>query len=180
MLYSDNPKIIGLNIGSSEKNKTKRWPIQNFYKLAEKSQIDNPEWKFVVLAGPKDQDVYSELSKMYSNAPLDNIIFSGNNNSISQFISLVNKIPIVVFADTFGMHTAIALRKNVISLHGPQPEQEIYLYNQGEKVHLSLECAPCFALRIDKCVNTQRLQCMKSMDIGLVLEALKNETKIIN
>lgn len=177
LLKDDHPKIVGLNIGSSEKNKAKRWPIQNFYELAKQFKMENPDWKFVVLADPEDQDIYEELKNIQANAPLENMVFSGNNNSISQFISLVNKIPIVVSADTFGMHTAIALQKNVISLHGPQPEQEIYLYNQGQKIHLNLECAPCFAPKIERCMNTQRLQCMRELNVNLVQEALKNEVK---
>ncbi len=177
LVSGDNPKIIGLNIGSSEKNKAKRWPIENFYKLAQKLQKEDPEWKCIVLAGPEEQEIYDELNNLYSNAPLNNLVFSGNNNSLGQFISLVGKIPIVVSADTFGMHAAIALRKNVVSLHGPQPEQEIYLYNDGKKVHLDLECAPCFASKIDRCVNTQRLQCMRDISVDSVYTAIKGEIK---
>lgn len=177
LLTEDYPKIIGLNIGSSEKNKAKRWPLQNFYNLAKKFEKEKSKWSFVVLAGPEDKNIYGELNKINNNQPLTNLYFSGYNNSISKFISLVNKMPIVVSADTFGMHTAIALQKNVVALLGPQPEQEIYLYNRGQKVHLNLKCAPCFAPKIEKCVNTQRLQCMKKIDVNLVEEALKNEIK---
>lgn len=173
----EHPKIIGLNIGSSLKNNAKRWPIEQFYRLAEASQGEGSEWVFVILAGPDDKDAYEELYKMHCVRPLRNLYFSGYNNSISQFISLVNNIPIIVSADTFGMHTAIALRKNVIALHGPQPEQEIYLYDRGQKVHLNLACAPCFAPKSDRCFNTQRLQCMREIDVHTVHKAIKNEIK---
>jgi ADP-heptose:LPS heptosyltransferase len=175
LLKEDHPEIIGLNIGSSLKNSAKRWPIENFYRLAEKFQKDNSDWTFLVLAGPEDKEIYEELIRINSNKPLKNLVFSGHNNSISQFISLVNIVPIVVSADTFGMHTAIALRKNVVSLHGPQSEQEVYLYNKGQKVLLNLECSPCFSPKIEKCINSQRLQCMRKIDINLVEEALKSE-----
>lgn len=177
LLKEDNPKIIGFNIGSSKKGKVKRWPIENFYKLAEKVQVENPDWKMLVLAGPEDVDVYDELSRLQAIKPINNLIFSGNNNSVSEFISLVDKTPIIISADTFGMHVAIALRKNVISLHGPQPEQEVSLYNNGKKIHLNLDCQPCFASKIDNCINTQRVQCMTGLKVESVQEALRNEIK---
>jgi len=175
LLKSDLPKIVGLNIGSSLRHDAKRWPVENFYQIAKNWSKENSNWSFVVLSGPDDKDAYSRLEKMQNNHSLPNLTFLGTNNTISQFISLVNKIPAVISADTFGMHVAIALGKNVISLHGPQPEQEIYLYNKGAKVHLNIDCQPCFAPKIDNCINSQRLQCMREMNIESVNGALKNE-----
>lgn len=174
-LKGDHPKIIGLNIGSSQKHKAKRWPIENFYFLAKQIQLNHPDWNFVVLAGPEDIDAHEEFVQMQNSKPVPGLIFPGHDNKISQFVSLVNKMPIVVSGDTFGMHAAIGLRKNVISLHGPMPQQEVYLYNKGTKVHLNLECAPCFSSRIDNCINSQRLQCMKEINIEVVKNALENE-----
>lgn len=173
----DKPKIIGLNIGSSQRHDAKRWPVKNFFALAQEFQINNPDWKLAILAGSEERDLYRQLEKIQNEKPLKNIILTGYKNSISQFISLVNKIPIIVSADTFGMHVAIGLGKNVVSLSGPQPYQEVYLYNKGTKVHLNLECAPCFASKIDGCVNSQRLQCVRSIDVKTVKAALKNEMR---
>lgn len=173
----DNPKIIGLNIGSSRRHDAKRWPVENFFTLAQEFQRNYPDWKLAILAGPEEKDLYKKLEKMQSEMSLKNIIFTGYKNSISQFISLMNNIPIIVSADTFGMHAAIGLGKNVVSLHGPQPQQEVYLYGKGTKVHLNMECAPCFASKIDKCVNSQRLQCMRSIDVQTVKAALENEIR---
>ncbi|MFH1183222.1 MAG: glycosyltransferase family 9 protein [Candidatus Moraniibacteriota bacterium] len=163
-----NPKFVGLNIGSSLKQRAKRWPVENFYQLAHSFQKEYPEWQFIVLAGPEDRDVYSVIRERRT---IQNLHFLGWNNPMSKFISLVNKISIVVSADTFGMHLAIGLGKRVISLHGPQPDREIFLYGRGKKIKISLECSPCFNYRNPLC----SLECMSGITVQTVKKVLEKE-----
>ncbi len=168
-------RLIGLNIGSSQKHDAKRWPPEYFYQLAKLCQEYHPEWKLLVLAGPEDADAYDVISGLNQSEQLGNLIFTGYGNTMSQFISLVNCISIVVSADTFGLHVALGLGKKAISLWGPQPENETYAYGCEKKVSLNLGCAPCFAGHLEKCTNPDSLQCMRGISALTVYQALEGE-----
>lgn len=159
--------VIGLNIGSSVRQKKKRWPIERFFLLVKTLDIEQSNLKFIVLAGPDDVDVYNELLLLERRDPLKNLFFTGYSNSISQFISLVNQIPLVVSCDTFGLHVAIALNKKVISLNGPQPIKETEVYGLGEKIGTNLECSPCFLAKKECSAH-----CMQ-IDVDRVFEAVE-------
>jgi len=82
--------LIGLNIGSSLRHSAKRWPPQYFYELAELCLEHHPEWKLAILAGPEDVDDHKTIADL-NNQRLSNLIFTDHDNTVSQFISLVNK-----------------------------------------------------------------------------------------
>lgn len=167
--------LVGLNIGSSQRHSAKRWPPERFYELANLCQASHPEWKLLILAGPEDADAYEAVVALNQNEPMDNLLFTGYDHTLSQFISLVNRIPVVVSADTFGLHVALGLGKRAISLWGPQPENETYGYGKETKMSLGLECAPCFAGRPEKCTNPNTLQCMRGISALMVYQSLERE-----
>ncbi len=167
--------LIGLNIGSSQRHSAKRWPPRYFYELAKLCQEHHPEWKLLVLAGLEDVDAYEVISGLNKIEPLGNLIFMGYGNTMSQFISLVDRIPLVISADTFGLHVALGLGKKAISLWGPQPENETYGYGRERKISLGLDCAPCFAGRTEKCTNPNTLQCMREIRVLMVYQILEQE-----
>lgn len=167
--------LIGFNIGSSLRHSAKRWPPQYFYELAKLCRERRPEWKLIVLAGPEDIDVYEIFAGLNQNGPLENCTFSGYGNTMSQFISLVNRIPIIVSADTFGLHVALGLGKKAVSLWGPQPKHETFHHGRGVKISLDLECAPCFAGTQERCLNPNALQCMQGISPEMVFDALTRE-----
>lgn len=167
--------LVGLNIGSSQHHSAKRWPPRYFYELAKLCQEYHPEWKLLVLAGLEDVDAYDIISGLNEAVPLGNLVFTGYGNTMSQFISLVDRIPLVISADTFGLHVALGLGKKAISLWGPQPENETYGYGRERKISLGLDCAPCFAGRPEKCTNPNTLQCMREISISMVYQILEQE-----
>ena len=166
--------LIGLNIGSSQRHSAKRWPPGYFYELAKLCQEHHPEWKLLVLTGLEDVDAYDAISSLNEAKPLGNLIFTGYGNTMSQFISLVDRIPLVISADTFGF-VALGFGKKTISLWGPQPENETYGYGRERKIRLGLDCAPCFAGRPEKCMNPNALQCMREISVLMVYQILEQE-----
>ncbi|MGK2849051.1 MAG: glycosyltransferase family 9 protein [Minisyncoccota bacterium] len=167
--------LVGLNIGSSQRHSAKRWPPRYFYELAKLCQEHHPEWKLLVLAGMEDTDAYEVIFGLNEAEPLSNIGFTGCGNTISQFISLIGRISLVISADTFGLHVALGLGKKAISPWGPQPENEIYGYDRERKISLGLDCAPCFAGRPEKCTNPNTLQCMMEISAPMIYQILEQE-----
>jgi len=105
---------------------------------------------------------------------LPNLRFAGCRYTMGQFIALVAQVDAVVSCDTFGLHLAVALRKPVVALSGPQPHNEIDLYGLGTVLHAALECAPCFAFQEDQCTAQQPLMCMSSLNVDAVYAELKS------
>lgn len=172
-------RVIGFNIGTSHKLRTKRWSPEHFHRLAQMVQEKYPEWKIVVLAGPEDISQYDSFSEINSLKSLNNLVFSGYNNPISKFISLVKQIPIIISADTFGMHVAIGLKRRVIALFGPQPFAEVELYDKGKKLKLDLNCMPCFKGEPEQCFNISHLACMQNLKPNYVFEELEKQIEVI-
>jgi heptosyltransferase-2 len=165
--------VVALNVGSSIRHKAKRWPPSRFYELAALCEEKHPDWKLLVVAGPEDIDAYGEIMGLHREEPLGNIAFLGCQNTISQFISLIRRISVMVSADTFGLHVALALDKPAVSLWGPQPKNETYSYGKELKVSLDLDCAPCFAGSPDQCASDRHLLCMDGIDAKSVLVVLE-------
>lgn len=167
--------LIGLNIGSSLRHSAKRWPAKYFYKLAKLCQKKFPKWKFLVLAGPEDINAYEIVANLNRDEPLDNLVFTGYQNTISQFISLVNFVSLLISADTFGLHVALGLGKKAISLWGPQSKTETYHYRKEKKITLGLNCSPCFLGQPEECSNPISLQCMNEISVHTIFDLLKRE-----
>lgn len=172
---TERRNLIGLNVGSSQRHNAKRWPPERFHELAKLCRASHPEWKFLILAGPEDVGAYEAVAALNQNESMDNLLFTGYDHTMSQFISLVNRISMVVSADTFGLHVALGLGKRAISLWGPQPKNETYGYGKEIKVSLGLECAPCFAGKPEKCTNPNTLQCMRGIGALMVYQSLERE-----
>lgn len=168
-------KVIGFNIGTSNKLRTKRWSPKHYHKLAQMVQEKHPDWKILILAGPEDITQYDAFSEINAHKPLNNLIFSGYGNTISRFISLVQQTSIVVSADTFGMHVAIGLEKIVVALFGPQPFAEVELYDRGKKLKLDLNCTPCFKGKPEQCFNVSHLACMQNLEPNYVFGVLEKQ-----
>jgi len=159
-------KIIGLNIGSSRKQRKKRWDIKRFMALINIIISNHPDWKIVILAGPEEVDLYEKVYFFCRENFFTNVIFPGCHNTIGQFIAIVNHVNLVVSCDTFGMHVAIALGKKVITLNGPQPIQETEIYGLGEKLKSQVFCSPCFLVQ-----NNCSGKCMK-INESIVYQAI--------
>jgi heptosyltransferase-2 len=168
-------KVIGFNIGTSNKLRTKRWSPKHYHKLAQMVQEKHPDWKILILAGPEDITQYDAFPEINAHKPLNNLIFSGYGNTISRFISLVQQTSIVVSADTFGMHVAIGLEKIVVALFGPQPFAEVELYDRGKKLKLDLNCTPCFKGKPEQCFNVSHLACMQNLEPNYVFGVLEKQ-----
>lgn len=181
--FSERTRFVGLNIGSSLKHNAKRWQPKKYYELAQKINSDDStnNVEFLILAGPEEAAAYEEIKKIHTELGLKSLHLLGREQSVSDFLSLIKQCDIVVSADTFGMHAAIGLDKRVISLHGPQPQQEILLSNDsGAKVYLNLECSPCFAGLNTDCKNKAYAKCMTSIKVGQVAEVLSKELHLLN
>ncbi|MBF0547837.1 MAG: glycosyltransferase family 9 protein [Candidatus Riflebacteria bacterium] len=153
---------IGLNVGSGEAFAGKKWPMENFVKLAQ--QLTNEGFVPVFLGGAKEKDLYEKL-KNEGKAPG---LFPGCEFSLREFMAIVSKLKAMVAGDTLAMHIGIALGVWQVTLFGSTTEREIEFYGKGEALVENIPCAPCY-----KRVCPTKEECMSKISVERVFEAIK-------
>ncbi len=153
---------IGLNTGCGPKYPKKKWTIDGFVQLARR--LTGEGAKVLLLGGPREIRRNQEIIRNLNSGIID----TGGNNSLEDFVSIVNCCDLVVSGDTVAMHIAIALKKKVIALFGPTCPEEIDLYNRGVKIISPIPCSPCY-----KKICKKKPTCMDLIPIGQVWDGIK-------
>lgn len=128
---SNKNKIIGINIGSS-----KRWPSKAWHPdciLEFSKRMSKEGYKILLLGGPEEQE---SLPILHRKLTKERIPAMTNNpeNTVQQFISLINMCNIIVTADSLALHIAIGLKKPAIALFFCTPPWEIEDYGIAKKI----------------------------------------------
>jgi len=149
-----NGPLIGFNLEAGARW-PKAWPKAHFLKLA---SILNKKLKTkVIIFRPPD----SVLDERF--AGLDFVVDSGVHADIRKFASLINIIDVLVSADTFALHVALAFGKKVVALFGPTSAREIDIFGNGEKIIAPLDCVGCYRNNCSKTPNRLESICPESV-----------------
>jgi heptosyltransferase-2 len=138
-------RIVGLNTGCGTVFATKRWTVEGFVELINELAPMSGV-RLALLGGPLEVE-FSRAIKEFAG---DCIIDSGCNNSMEEFLGLIECCDVVVSSDSLAMHLAIGRKKQVVALFGPTCHQEVDLFGRGEKIVTEFDCAPCYFTRCDK------------------------------
>ena len=97
---------------------------------------------------------------------------AGNGHNEQEFIAKVDQCDLVVTGDTLALHVAIARGVPLVTLFGPTCEQEIDLFELGEKIISPHDCVPCYRRTCEKSPN-----CMDVIPIDTVIAAVQRVLK---
>lgn len=148
---------------------TKRWPNENFARLAE-SLLDLGAT--VVFSGsPEDcGEIKKIMAIMEDNAQALNLAGQTGLKELAALFSLAN---LVITTDTGPMHLAAAVQVPLIALFGPTAPWRTGPYGNGHIIlRRNLPCSPCFQ---KKCPT---IECMNSLPVEEVLAAALKILKI--
>ena len=160
-------RIIGLNLGASDRIRCKRWPLERFRQLVELFRQREPGTRFLLLGGPGEAVA---MAGFMSWAEGQGDVFDGGaDNDLLDFLARVELCNGVVSADSFGMHAAIGLGVPVVALFGPTSVIEVDCYGRGTKISSGKDCSPCYRTACG------RNDCMASIEAGRVFAALRQE-----
>lgn len=161
--------LIGINPGASERWEFKKWRREGYIELFEKI---NSEFNCGILlyGGNEESDLLNELSSVNKN-----IINTGSNNSLREFISLMTLPDIFITGDTLALHIATALKKEILCLFGPTSFNEIEDYGIIDKIYPDMDCLVCYKMKCDFKPN-----CMEMITSDMVYSRLKNKIKKLN
>ena len=105
-------KLLGINIGSS-----KRWPSKAWHPdlvLEFSKRMSKEGYKILLLGGPEEQESLPMLHRKLSKERVP-AMTNNPENTLQQFLSLVNRCNILVTADSLALHIAIGLKKTSLS-----------------------------------------------------------------
>jgi heptosyltransferase-2 len=152
---------VGLNTGCGSVFRTKQWTSDGWAGLVEflreRSQVSN-----LLLGGEAERGLNRDIM-----ARSHGVTDTGCDNSLEQFLGVVNACDVVVSSDSLAMHIAVALGKSVVALFGSTSHTEVDLYDRGEKVVTEFACSPCYLKTCDKAPT-----CMEALASARVGEAV--------
>lgn len=76
-------EFIGLNVGTSDKGRLRRWPAERYAQLANQLAARNPDRSTIILSGPDDFEVVSVVRKALGNSP--NVAVAPSNLEVGTF-----------------------------------------------------------------------------------------------
>jgi len=116
-------KFIGIHMGSAP-----RWPSKVWSKSKLIEFVKKIEGNVILFAGPNEAKLQKELASEL------NVYVNNPNNSVREFISLVNLCDVMVVNDSLALHVSIALKKKAIALFFCTPPWEIEGYGRVKKI----------------------------------------------
>lgn len=158
--------VVGVNIGAGSRWPMKRWTLDGFIHLIEKLSIELNA-RVILLCGPEELEQNIKMKGALRTKGIG-VIDGGCDNTLRQFISLIDLCDLVVTGDTMAMHIAIGLEKKVVALFGPTSAAEIELYGHGVKVTPEMACLCCYKQKCDV-----RPNCMESIKADEVFDSVK-------
>jgi heptosyltransferase-2 len=174
-LYADNllktawvnnsQVLVGINIGSSPRWETKRWPLKKFAKLAD--MLAEKDIR-VVLTGSKDAaDAVKDFMEMSTAKPVNAV----GRTSITQLAALIKRCRIFLTGDSAPMHVASSMGNDFIALFGPtDPARHFEPNEKGIVIKKDLKCSPCYR---SKC---RRNTCMENISVEEVYKIIMRKT----
>jgi heptosyltransferase-2 len=156
-------KVIGLNTGCGAVFPTKQWPLENCVEFIGLLHRETSA-RVLLLGGVREREFNAAILEK---APRGSVTDTGTENTLEEFIGLIELCDVVVSADSLAMHLAIGRRKPVVALVGPTSAAEIEIYGRGGKIVSPAPCAPCYRTSCDKTPS-----CMSLISARQVLEAV--------
>jgi ADP-heptose:LPS heptosyltransferase len=154
--------VVGLNTGCSELYPYKRLPVEYQAELVDLLWQRHPEIGLMLLGGPEDVERNARIAAT-ARAP---VVETPCTEGLRRGLQYMELADVVVTGDSLGMHLAIGLRKWVLAWFGLTCEQEIDLFDRGEKVLAKVACRPCWRRGCEEPVK-----CFERVDLGELASA---------
>lgn len=148
----------------------KRWPAENFAKLADKC-IEKFSPKIIIMGDFKDEDACRAVQEKMSGAASQLC----GRTTLRQFAAILSGCNLVITNDGGPLHMAVAAGAKTVSLFGPVDEKVYGPYPDDPKRHRvikkQLDCRPCY--RRFKLRECQRRICLEEINPQEVIAAIE-------
>ncbi len=139
--------VVGLNTGCSDLFPYKKIPVVQQAEIVDRLHAEFPGVRVALLGGREDTERNREIARLARTG--DRVVRTPTDEGLRRGLLYTDLCDLVISGDTLGMHMAIALRKEVVAWFGISCEQEIDLFDRGEKLVAHVGCRPCWKKRCD-------------------------------
>ena len=161
---SGDDKLVVINPGGNWD--PKRWPQENFAKLAD-LMIKNLKVKVVISGAGKDV----KLARSIASSMEGEVAILSGKTTIKEMAALMKKADLVISGDTGPMHIAVSMKAPVLSLFGPTSKEITGPFGRGFYNVLCKDigcCVPCYNY------NCKDNRCMKAITPEEVFKEAKD------
>jgi ADP-heptose:LPS heptosyltransferase len=152
--------IVGFNTGCSELYPNKKMTVEQHVQLIDRLSTFAGV-RLLLLGGPEDTIRNAEIARRVGTKALNTPTTEGVRRGLC-YISLCD---LVISGDSFGMHAAIGLRKEIVVWFGVSSWTEIDLFDRGIKlIPKDLPCSPCW-----KRACPYNLECIQQIDLDAIV-----------
>ena len=161
-------RILGINPGAAFGN-AKQWYPENFAKVALGLST---EYDIIIFGGPQDYDIAQDIESYLIEMGVVNYLNLATKLSVTQLISQIENLDLLVTCDSGPMHLAAALKIPTVAIFGPTKVNETsqWMNEKSIVVKKNFECQPC----MKKTCPLHHHNCMKSIDESDILDAAKS------
>jgi len=145
----------------------KRWPRENFSKLADEL-IEKFKVVVIFSGSAQEKKNITAILKLMKNKALD----MAGKTTLKQLGALFAKAELIISADSGPLHIAIALSKPVVALFGPTSKEITGPLNQEDTILLQkeIDCViPCYR---QDCLDNR---CMKQISVEDVINSIEEK-----
>ena len=157
--------IVGVNTGAGHVFANKTFDPAKWEAVCWKLKDD---FVVVLLGGPDEVEQNHAIAERVG----AEVHVASGGQTEQQFVAMVDQCDAVITGDTLALHVAVARRVPVVALFGPTCEQEIDLFDRGEKIMSPCDCGPCYLRHCERDPS-----CMDQIDIDAVVEAVDRVIK---
>jgi len=152
--------IVGFNTGCSELYPNKKMTVEQHVQLIDRL-AGFEGLRLLLLGGPEDTIRNAEIARRVGSK----VLSTPTNEGVRQGICYINLCDLVISGDSFGMHAAIGLRKEIVVWFGVSSWTEIDLFDRGIKlIPKDLPCSPCW-----KRACPYNLECIQQIDLDAIV-----------
>ncbi len=155
-------KLIGVNIGSSPRWQSKRWPYKRFSQLC--GQLIAKGYRVLLTGNAYDAATAKKILKDMKAEPLCSV----GRTSLMQLASLIKKCDCYVTGDSAPMHVAAAVGVPFVAFFGPTYSGR-HLPLPSRSVVLQKGCVPCYK---EECRKKEH-ECMEKITVQDCLAAIE-------
>ncbi|MCK5450874.1 MAG: lipopolysaccharide heptosyltransferase II [Candidatus Omnitrophica bacterium] len=157
-------RMVGMNPGGNWD--AKRWPQENFVRLARKLLLRFEDIEIMVTGARKDVNL---ADKMVESIDFDRCYSVAGKTGLNELAGLFRECNLVISADSGPLHLAAATGVTTIGLFGPTSHKLTGTIGKGKNIiiHNKIDCkVPCYE---ENCVKDHI--CMKSITVKQVFSA---------
>ncbi|MBN1517937.1 glycosyltransferase family 9 protein [Candidatus Sumerlaeota bacterium] len=157
---------IGVHTGCGPVFATKQWTLDGFVDVFHHFQ-DRDNVRLVLFGGEREREFNRSLIEHAGHA---RVIDTGCDNSLAEFVGMVDACDVLLSGDTLALHVGVALGKRVVTFIGPTSASELDLFGRGEQLVTDFSCAPCYKKQCPLDVS-----CMQALPASTVIAALERQ-----